>query len=330
MKDNQAFFIKGDFIYNERIKQSVLKNTVSRYFFYFIQSLFYKFLIFINRIFFIPKKVFKYKISICGIFKNESKFLDEWIKYHLVVGVDHFYLYNNNSNDEFLEILQPYINKGIVDLIDWPYDHPQMKAYEDCYRRNKNNSNWLAFIDIDEFICPISTDNLKSWLSDFKYYPSVSVYWKNFGSNGRIIHDEAQFVIEQYSQCWSKYSTFTKMFCNMNFTIEKFSNPHIINSILFGIVLPPINQFNNFLKFGIHRSSISNKSTIQINHYWGKSYNTFIEKKVNRTDVLHNNDAKMAEIRLSLLKPHENMCTTRDYNIQRFLLDTKLLNIKEE
>jgi hypothetical protein len=330
MKDNQTFFIKGNFIYNERLKQSILKNTVSRYFLYFIQSIIYKILIFINRIFFRPNKVFNYKISICGIFKNESKFLDEWIRYHLVVGVDHFYLYNNNSNDTFLNVLQPYIDKGVVDLIDWPYNHSQMKAYEDCYNKHKNHTNWLAFIDIDEFICPISKNNLKSWICDFNHYPGVAVYWKNFGSNGKLVHDDEQFVIEQYSQCWPKPSTFTKMFCNMNFSIEKFDHMHIINSIVFGIVVPPINQFKNFIKFGINRTTISNKSTIQLNHYWGKSFDTFIENKVKRTDAHQNNDAKMAEIRLSLLKPHENMCTTRDYNIQRFLLDTKLLNIQEK
>ena len=42
-----------------------------------------------------PKYNKKYKISICGIFKNESCFLKEWIEYHEILGVEHFYLYNN-------------------------------------------------------------------------------------------------------------------------------------------------------------------------------------------------------------------------------------------
>ena len=75
----------------------------------------------------------KYKLSFCLIFKNEGPFLKEWLDYHIVVGVDHFYLYNNNSDDNFREVLEPYIKDGIVTLIEWPYDHSQFKAYKHCY-----------------------------------------------------------------------------------------------------------------------------------------------------------------------------------------------------
>ena len=37
----------------------------------------------------------KYKLSICAIFKNEANYLKEWIEYHRMVGVEHFYLYNS-------------------------------------------------------------------------------------------------------------------------------------------------------------------------------------------------------------------------------------------
>jgi hypothetical protein len=327
MEDNQDYFIKGNFITRQRLRQTLLKNSLTRFAAYFLQSNLVFFIIFINKFLNKSSKTYKYTISICAMFKNESKYLDEWIRFHLVIGIDHFYLYNNNSDDNYLEVLKPYIEKGIVDLIEWPFQHSQMKAYEDCYNKHKNDTNWLTFIDIDEFICPINKDNIKSWLSSFKNYPGVAVYWKQFGSNGRLIHDHNQLVIEQYTQCWPKHSTFTKMFCNMNFSINKFENPHIINSFFMGIIMPPINQFKKIISFGINRTSIINKSTIQINHYWGKAYDSFIESKVNRTDVYHNNDKKMSQIRLSLLRSHELMCTERDYEIQRFLLYTKLKSI---
>lgn len=330
MEDNQDYFIKGNFITRQRLKQSLLKNNLTRFAAYFLQSFLVFFIIFVNRFLNKSSKTYKYTISICAMYKNESKYLDEWIRFHLVIGIDHFYLYNNNSDDNYLEVLKPYIEKGIVDLIEWPFQHSQMKAYEDCYNKHKNDTNWLTFIDIDEFICPINKDNIKSWLSSFKNYPGVAVYWKQFGSNGKLIHGRNQLVIEQYTQCWPKHSTFTKMFCNMNFSIDKFENPHIINSLFMGIIIPPINQFKKIICFGINRTSIINKPTIQINHYWGKAYDSFIESKVNRTDVYHNDDKKMSQIRLSLLRSHELMCTERDYKIQRFLLYTKLKNILQE
>lgn len=56
----------------------------------------------------------KYYVSICAIFKNEAKYLKEWIDYHLIVGVDHFYLYNNYSDDNYEKVLKPYIQRQLV------------------------------------------------------------------------------------------------------------------------------------------------------------------------------------------------------------------------
>ena len=33
----------------------------------------------------------KYTVAVCAIFKNESVFLKEWLEYHLLIGVEHFY-----------------------------------------------------------------------------------------------------------------------------------------------------------------------------------------------------------------------------------------------
>lgn len=38
------------------------------------------------------------------MFYNEAKFLKEWLDYHLVIGVGHFYLYNNNSTDDYMPV----------------------------------------------------------------------------------------------------------------------------------------------------------------------------------------------------------------------------------
>ena len=44
-----------------------------------------------------------YDLSVCAIFKDEASYLKEWIEYHKLVGVQHFYLYENeNESDDFL------------------------------------------------------------------------------------------------------------------------------------------------------------------------------------------------------------------------------------
>ena len=79
------------------------------------------------------KRKMKYRISLCLIFKNEAPFLKEWLDYHLAIGIDHFYLYNNNSDDNYMVIVKPYVDKGIVTLIEWPEPYSQFKCYKHCY-----------------------------------------------------------------------------------------------------------------------------------------------------------------------------------------------------
>ena len=105
---------------------------------------------------------YKYDISICAMYKNEAKYLLEWIEYHRMIGVDHFYLYNNNSTDNHLSLIEPYINEGIITYNEYVVDITNvghMNAFKDvnypynhCPQTYKLESKYIAFIDIDEFI----------------------------------------------------------------------------------------------------------------------------------------------------------------------------------
>ncbi len=92
----------------------------------------------------------EYRLSIGTIFKDEAKWMKEWIEYHLLIGVEHFFLYNNDSTDNYAEVLDPYIKKGIVELIpwgqannapwtdpggDWHYVGYQLTSIDDCIKR---------------------------------------------------------------------------------------------------------------------------------------------------------------------------------------------------
>src|SRR5579862_3884611 len=131
-----------------------------------------------------------HELSVCAIFQDEAPYLVEWIEYHRLVGVDHFYLYNDRSSDDYLAILAPYINDGIVDLMDCPPENGethffnQRKAYARCLNKSKDNDKWLAVIDIDEFIVPKKANTLKEMLQPYEDYYGVSILWQKFGTSG--------------------------------------------------------------------------------------------------------------------------------------------------
>ena len=219
-------------------------------------DIWWTFLLIISRMKNKKKKSSKYYFSICSIFKDEELSLKEWIEFHLLIGVDHFYLYNNFSSDNYKEILAPYVEKGKVTLIDWPVPPPsQMPAYQHFYNNYWHETQWVAFIDLDEYICPKHEDNIKDWIVKYESYPSLVVYWKQFGSSGQIEHNYSKLIIEQYYISWDKYYDYGKTFFNTRFPVYKFENKylHVMASScsLFGknFLLPPINEFKKFVHF---------------------------------------------------------------------------------
>ena len=105
----------------------------------------------------VDKNLFLYDLAVVAILKNEGHYLKEWLDYHLVAGVEHFYLYDNDSSDNAAEILRPYVAAGLVDYFSAPGTAMQMLGYNDAVKRFKFFSRYMAFIDLDEFIFPKST-----------------------------------------------------------------------------------------------------------------------------------------------------------------------------
>ena len=167
----------------------------------------------------------RYHVSICAIFKNEAPYLREWIEFNHLIGVEHFYMYNNNSEDNFQVVLQPYIEKGVVTLIEWPHNQMQMEAYKDCIDNYAKETKWLGFIDIDEFIVPKSTDNIYDFLKQFeKNRGSVKIYWRLFGTSGLMERDLDGLVSEDFTVCWPKYCDIGKCFYNTAFNFDSKSS----------------------------------------------------------------------------------------------------------
>lgn len=137
-------------------------------------------------------------LSVCAILKNEAVNILEWIAYHKAIGVEKFYLYDNNSSDNVASLLDGLIKKGIVDLIPWPINPGQVEAYNDFADRHRYNWTWTAFIDLDEFINPFGHDSLVEWLEGFDGASAVAIQWFNFGPNGNDVPPPG-LLIEGYT-----------------------------------------------------------------------------------------------------------------------------------
>lgn len=132
-----------------------------------------------------------HELAIGSLFRNEAPFLREWIEYHRLVGVEHFWLYNDNSTDNWQEVLDPYIKEGVVEVFPWPvisraeYVGTQCRAFRDAIIRATGNTEWIALIDIDEFLLPMRNKTITDCLrKHFSAAAAVYINWRNFGTGG--------------------------------------------------------------------------------------------------------------------------------------------------
>ena len=102
----------------------------------------------------VDKNLFLYDLAVVAIMKNEGPYIKEWLNYHLLAGVNHFFIYDNESEDNLKEILQPYIDAGLVTYIFYPGEMIQTPAYNDAVNDFRFFCRYMAFIDADEFILP--------------------------------------------------------------------------------------------------------------------------------------------------------------------------------
>jgi hypothetical protein len=125
-------------------------------------------------------------LVLVAIFKNESNVLEEWIKHYMSEGVDHFFLIDNGSSDNYKTILLPYIKSGIVDLVIDTTRHAQKRLYNKHFLKLCKDSSWVIVADFDEFI--YSRNNYNKVIDYLESLPEnigqIYIPWKVFGSSG--------------------------------------------------------------------------------------------------------------------------------------------------
>lgn len=125
------------------------------------------------------------EIGACLCFKDSATYLEEWLLFHFVQGIRRFYLYDNDSSDDWRPVVRPWIEAGLVDVRSFPGLGVQQAIYDDCLLRARGQVKWLAFIDDDEFLFPTrAEETLAEVLSEFEGAAGVAVPWVLFGSSG--------------------------------------------------------------------------------------------------------------------------------------------------
>jgi hypothetical protein len=124
------------------------------------------------------------RLGIVVIVRNEARYLEEWLGYHLALGVDHVFLYDNGSDDDLRQLVERHVNHGLLTLVHWPLPGGQLDAYSHALRFFGPSVDWLAFIDVDEFIVPLVDEDIPTFLDRFPDAADIRIPRVDFGFSG--------------------------------------------------------------------------------------------------------------------------------------------------
>ena len=251
----------------------------------------------------VDKNLFLYNLAVVAIFKNEAPYFKEWLDYHLLAGVEHFYLYNNDSSDNYKEVLAPYVEKNLVTLTEWSGKMMQYLAYNDAIDKYRFDCRYMAFIDLDEFIFPKTNQSIvevvDEILSNIPNAAGLVINWQYFGSNGQDKADYSRGILERFT----RRAPNDWIFINEegyklgNNQIKTIANPRLIRYIFH----PHYAQyFNGTFSVNSDNKCVQNWNSepilsdkIVVNHYYVKSFEEFSIKVKRGSACTSFNSKKM-------------------------------------
>ncbi|WP_337660200.1 glycosyltransferase family 92 protein [Anderseniella sp. Alg231-50] len=232
-------------------------------------------------------------LCVFAIVRNESPYIGEWIEFHRMMGVSHFFIYDNGSNDGTAEQLSPYVKEGLVTVVNWAdflkgwegvagsKGRSQKLAMLHCIANFGHLAEWMAFIDADEFLFPTSAGSLTEVLHDYEDLDSLSVYWHMFGTSGHA-RKPPGLVTENYTQRLRKPKASCKHLSRVKTIVRPSAVRGVHNSHVFILRHGyPESWTEQREKIGHadHRLAARSTDVLRINHYYSKSLAEYRERR---------------------------------------------------
>ncbi len=222
---------------------------------------------------------YQYNVCLAAIIKNEAAYIEEWVAYYKIIGVDKIYLYDNESTDGLFDRIKYYVESGFVEYIKFPGRNMQCLAYNDAVSRCKDNTRYLIIVDADEFIVPTKDepiyDTITRIMKKNENACGIGINWKLFGSSnyekkpiGLVTQN---FTNRALDDAWQ--NKHVKTIINPRF-VKEYISPHFPVYRCGGWSVNSLGKrqrlwFNVPIDF----------SEIACNHYFGKSKEEYIMKQ---------------------------------------------------
>lgn len=222
---------------------------------------------------------FRYYCSLCLIIRDENEYLEEWLRWHIGQGVEHFYIYDHGSKwpvrEQVKELGEEISSK--VTVIDWSGSHSdaQPDAYNDCLVRFRGESRWIGFVDTDEQIEVKSGQTLPQFLKKYEEYAGVFAVWVTYGACGQVKKRPGslreRFTVPNHQCPWN--DTAGKVIVQPIYMLRMVIHNGKTKD---GFVI--VDEHENTVNDYSMTSQHPTKDFIVVNHYYTKSYEEWLNK----------------------------------------------------
>lgn len=222
---------------------------------------------------------FKYYCSVCLIIRDENEYLEEWLRWHIGQGVQHFYIYDHGSKKPvraFVKELGAEIFDKVT-VIEWYGSHKdaQPEAYNDCLKRFGEESRWIGFLDADEQARVKTGQTLPEFLKEYEDYAGLFAVWLIYNANGQIYQAEGTLR-----------ERFTSVCHNGNFS-NQLGKVFVQPALMVDMVIHNGRAAEGFAVVDERKNKLFNYSLtsagatadfICVDHYYTKSYEEWLKK----------------------------------------------------
>lgn len=249
------------------------------------------------------------KVGVCAIVKNENLYLRDWVEYHLGIGFDKVFIYDNNDIEKPEGVVYDYIMSCQVEVIPWKTETlitnttmnnwmlNQIRAYNHCIQNNQD-FDWIAFIDADEYINIVDGSPIKYIISNNPYYhmyDAIVLSWKMMGDPNALYYENKP-VRERFTKPLE--GIYADVPCNE--LVKSIVN--IKSGVLFGEQYDPCNPHcpdtqNVCISTGYgmgewygcyNRINWPDHRIMHVEHYYTKSLTEYLIKSLNSNHRYYN------------------------------------------
>jgi hypothetical protein len=201
--------------------------------------------------------------------REEDNYIEEWTKYHFKIGFDKIIIYQDQWQCKLND-------PRIIKIDNYEKDpHRCVRFYNNFINEMSSSFDHAAFFDVDEFLVLKKHNDIKDFLKSYLECQSIGIPWVYFGDNGlSSVEDNDYSVIKRFTKRRKRIGW------EHGFPVKQILK--LDKKIQISIHHPfcEWHSQNKTLNTGAGLATEEPSDIAQLNHYYCKTKQEFIEKKM--------------------------------------------------